>query len=49
MNIIDLVYRNARLYSDETAFVEIRPVSKAESEISWKQFDKDRLLCKRAY
>lgn len=39
MNIVDLVYRNARAYSDETAFVEIRPVSKARIETSWKQFN----------
>ncbi len=39
MNIIDLVYRNARLYPDDTAFVEVRPVSKARIEISWTQFN----------
>jgi long-chain acyl-CoA synthetase len=39
MNIVDLVYRNARAYLDETAFVEIRSVSKARIEISWKQFN----------
>ncbi len=39
MNIVDLVYKNARLYPDETAFVEIRPVSKARLEINWKRFD----------
>ncbi|MBA4418225.1 MAG: AMP-dependent synthetase [Syntrophus sp. (in: bacteria)] len=39
MNIVDLVYRNARAYPDETAFVEIRPVSKARLEITWKEFN----------
>ncbi len=39
MTIIDLVYRNARIYPDETAFVEVRPVSKARKEISWKRFN----------
>jgi acyl-CoA synthetase (AMP-forming)/AMP-acid ligase II len=39
VNIVDLVYRNARIYPDETAFVEIRPVSKIKKVISWKQFD----------
>jgi long-chain acyl-CoA synthetase len=39
MNIVDLVYRNARAYPDETAFVEIRPVSKARIETNWKQFN----------
>jgi acyl-CoA synthetase (AMP-forming)/AMP-acid ligase II len=39
MNIVDLVYRNARAYPNETAFVEIRPVSKARLEITWKEFN----------
>jgi acyl-CoA synthetase (AMP-forming)/AMP-acid ligase II len=39
MNIVDLVYRNARLYPVETAFVEIRSVSKARIETNWKQFN----------
>jgi acyl-CoA synthetase (AMP-forming)/AMP-acid ligase II len=39
MNTVDLVYRNARLYPDETAFVEMRSISKARIEIRWKQFD----------
>lgn len=39
MHIVDLVYRNARDYADETAFVEIRPVSKERLEITWKEFN----------
>lgn len=39
MNIVDLVYRNARLYPKDTAFVEIRPVSKVRIETNWEQFD----------
>ena len=39
MNIVDLVYRNARAYPDETAFVEIRSVSKVRIETNWKQFN----------
>lgn len=39
MNIVDLASRNGRLYPDEPAFVEIRPVSKQRREISWKEFD----------
>ncbi|OPY61647.1 MAG: Long-chain-fatty-acid--CoA ligase [Syntrophorhabdaceae bacterium PtaU1.Bin034] len=39
MNIVDLVYRNARMYPDETAFVEIRSVSKGRGEVTWKQFN----------
>ena len=39
MNIVDLVYRNRRVWPDDTAFVEIRPVSKQRTETSWKEFD----------
>lgn len=39
MNIVDLASRNRRLYPDDTAFVEIRPVSKQGRKISWKEFD----------
>jgi acyl-CoA synthetase (AMP-forming)/AMP-acid ligase II len=39
MNIIDLVYGNARRQPDSVAFVEIRPVAKKKSSITWKQFD----------
>ena len=39
MNLIDCVYRNARLYPDETAFVEVRPVSKVKLRRSWKEFN----------
>ena len=39
MNIVDLVYRNARLYPDDTAFVERRPVSNVRLEITWKEFN----------
>jgi hypothetical protein len=28
MNLVDLIYRNARIHADRPAFVEIRPVSK---------------------
>ena len=31
MNIVDLVYRNARLYPDDTAFVEIQTCLKSEN------------------
>ncbi|HEY3278198.1 MAG TPA: AMP-binding protein [Syntrophorhabdaceae bacterium] len=39
MNIVDLVYRNGRIYPDETAFVEIRPVSKKKIETTWARFN----------
>jgi acyl-CoA synthetase (AMP-forming)/AMP-acid ligase II len=38
MNIVDLVEKNARLYPDDIAYVEIRPVTKGRREISWIQF-----------
>ena len=38
MNIVDLVEKNARLYPDDTAYVEIRPVTKSRKEISWIRF-----------
>jgi acyl-CoA synthetase (AMP-forming)/AMP-acid ligase II len=45
MNLIDMVAKNARMYPDDIAFVEIRPVTKARKEISWAQFNErtDRL------
>ena len=39
MNIVDLVYRNARVSPEETAFVEIRSISKVRTEVNWKQFN----------
>ena len=39
MNLIDCVYRNARLYPDETAFVEVRPVSNVKLQLNWKEFN----------
>ncbi|MGD0232375.1 MAG: AMP-binding protein [Syntrophorhabdales bacterium] len=39
MNIVDLAYRNGRTDGDRTALVEIRPVSGARKEITWKEFD----------
>jgi acyl-CoA synthetase (AMP-forming)/AMP-acid ligase II len=39
MNTVDLVVRNARIYPDDTAFVEVRPVSRTRTEVTWKQFD----------
>lgn len=39
MNLLDIVAKNSRIYPDETAFVEIRPVTKTRKEISWRRFD----------
>ena len=38
MNMIDIIAKNARQYPDETAFVEVRPVTKVRKEVSWAQF-----------
>lgn len=38
MNIVDLVEKNARLYPNETAYVETRPVTKIRRETNWIEF-----------
>ncbi len=39
MNLVDLVYKNARTYPNRPAFVELRPVSKVKKEATWKGFN----------
>ena len=39
MTVIDLVAKNARLYPNSIAFVEVRPVSKIRKEITWAAFN----------
>src|SRR5512139_759443 len=39
MNLIDIIFKNSRLYPNETAFVEVRPVTKVRKETSWRQFE----------
>ena len=39
MNLIDIIEKNSRSYSDEIAFVEVRPVTKRRKEIRWRRFD----------
>jgi long-chain acyl-CoA synthetase len=39
MTVVDLVARNARMYPEGIAFVEVRPVSKARAEITWAAFN----------
>jgi len=39
MTVIDLVARNARLYPNTIAFVEVKPVSKVRKEITWAAFN----------
>jgi long-chain acyl-CoA synthetase len=38
MNLIDMVAKNARLYPEEIAFVEIRPSANIRREITWARF-----------
>jgi len=39
MTIVEMLARNARMYPEEQAFVEIRAKEKIRKEINWKQFD----------
>ncbi len=39
MNLLDIIAKNSRTYPDETAFVEVKPVTKARKEISWRRFE----------
>jgi long-chain acyl-CoA synthetase len=39
MNMIDIIAKNARVYPQHTAFVEVRPVTRSRTSISWAQFD----------
>jgi acyl-CoA synthetase (AMP-forming)/AMP-acid ligase II len=39
MNLIDVILKNSRIYPDETAFVELKPVTKLRKEIRWRMFD----------
>lgn len=39
MNLVDVLYKNARLYPSETSLVEIRPLSEKRIVRSWKQFN----------
>jgi len=39
MNVSEMVARNARMYPDETALVELRPVEGIRKEVTWREFD----------
>ncbi len=39
MNLIDIIAKNSRIYPNETAFVEVRPVTKVRKEIQWGRFE----------
>ena len=38
MNILDLLEKNARLFPNETAYVEVRPVTKIRRAVDWIEF-----------
>jgi acyl-CoA synthetase (AMP-forming)/AMP-acid ligase II len=38
MNLLDIIAKNSRIYPEESAFLELRPVTKARKEISWRRF-----------
>ncbi len=39
MNFVDFLEKNARLYAEDMAFVEIRPLTKARSDVHWARFN----------
>jgi len=39
MNCVDFLEKNERLYPDDVAFVEVRPLTKARIEINWAYFN----------
>ncbi|HSB07691.1 MAG TPA: class I adenylate-forming enzyme family protein [Thermodesulfobacteriota bacterium] len=39
MNLVDIIAKNSRTYPNETAFVEVKPVTKLRKEIQWRPFD----------
>jgi long-chain acyl-CoA synthetase len=38
MNLVNIIQRNGRYYSNDTAFIEVRPVSNVRKAIAWGQF-----------
>jgi acyl-CoA synthetase (AMP-forming)/AMP-acid ligase II len=39
MNLVDFLEKNARLYPQDSAFVEVRPLTKARRHIHWARFN----------
>ncbi|OGP92630.1 MAG: AMP-dependent synthetase [Deltaproteobacteria bacterium RBG_16_48_10] len=39
MNLNDILVKNSRTYPNETAFVEVRPLTKVRKEIRWRPFE----------
>ena len=39
MTISEMLTRNARMYPEDTALIELKPSNKVRKEITWKKFD----------
>ncbi len=39
MNIADIIEKCGRCHPDDTAFIEVKPVSGARDQITWARFD----------
>ena len=39
MNLVDFLEKNARLYPEDVAFVEVRPLTKVRRHIDWARFN----------
>jgi hypothetical protein len=39
MNLVDFLEKNARLYPEAIAFVEVRPLTKTRHDIAWARFN----------
>jgi acyl-CoA synthetase (AMP-forming)/AMP-acid ligase II len=39
MNIIEILTKNSQTYPNDSAFVEIKPVTRVKREICWREFD----------
>src|SRR4030067_1707957 len=39
MTVVEMIARNARIYPNDVALVELRPSKKVRKEITWRDFD----------
>lgn len=39
MTIAEMLARNARMYPEDSALIELKPSKKIRKEITWKRFD----------
>ena len=38
MNLVDIIAKNARFHANQSAFVEVKPITGSRKEVSWLQF-----------